>query len=159
LLIPLIIKEGNKLSNHHCLGCRLANKKEKVYLIYENENLSCILDHDPYNTGHVIILPKEHIEEGVEFSEEMSISVMKATQILSKTLNALYEPDGITICQNGGVFSELTHYHMHVVPRYIGQNFADFYQEGEALEDPDEPFEVTTEKMKSYIESLSAKEY
>lgn len=35
----------------------------------------------------------------------------------------LIYPNGITICQNGGFFNELTHYHMHVVPRYKNQSF------------------------------------
>ncbi|WP_175989312.1 HIT family protein [Bacillus sp. Marseille-Q1617] len=146
------------MSNHSCLGCRLANKEEKVYLVHENSLLSCILDHEPYNTGHVMILPKQHVEEGVEFNEELNLSVMKAIQIISKTIQALYNPDGITICQNGGIFSDLTHYHMHVIPRYKGQDFAEFYQEDESIWEPDEPFEVTTEKMKEYIERLMEKE-
>ncbi|MGQ0441576.1 hypothetical protein ACT4UT_37660, partial [Bacillus sp. B-TM1] len=43
------------------------------------------------------------------------------------TIKVLYKPDGITVCQNGGVFNELTHYHMHVVPRYKERSFAEFY--------------------------------
>lgn len=31
----------------------------------------------------------------------------------------------------GGIFNELTHYHMHVIPRYEGQSFAKFYSENE----------------------------
>lgn len=47
--------------------------------------------------------------------------------LLSKAIKRLFNPDGITICQNGGIFNELTHYHMHVVPRYKDQSFATFY--------------------------------
>jgi histidine triad (HIT) family protein len=147
------------MSKHQCLGCRLANKEQNVHLIYENDKLSCILDHDPFNTGHVMIIPKEHLKEGHEFNEEMNLSVMRAVQLVSKAINLLYTPDGITICQNGGTFSELTHYHMHVVPRYKGQNFAEFYQEGSLIADPDEPFVKTTEKMKTLIERIVEKEY
>jgi histidine triad (HIT) family protein len=38
-----------------------------------------------------------------------------------------YKRAGITICQNGGIFSELSHFYMHVVPRYKHQSCADFY--------------------------------
>jgi histidine triad (HIT) family protein len=148
-----------KLHIHQCLGCRLANKEQVVHLIYENDKLSCILDHDPFNAGHTMILPKQHLEESHEFSDEMNLSIMRAVQLLSKAINELYTPDGITICQNGGIFSELTHYHMHVVPRYTGQNFADFYQDGGAIDDPDEPFEKTAKKMRTYIERLVREEY
>lgn len=42
-----------------CLGCRLANKMEQVFIVYENEYVSCILDHIPFNEGHILILPKK----------------------------------------------------------------------------------------------------
>ena len=37
------------------------------------------------------------------------------------------KPDGISILQNGGVFNDLRHGDIHVVPRYKHQNFAGFY--------------------------------
>ncbi|OAT82579.1 HIT family hydrolase [Bacillus sp. MKU004] len=141
-----------------CLGCRLANKEEKVFTVYEDSFLSCILDHDPFNPGHVLILPKEHFEEGVDFDMKMNIAVMKAVQLISKTIEEIYHPDGITICQNGGIFSELKHYHMHVVPRYKGQNFAEFYQDSPDIAEPHEPLPSTMVKMKSMIESLVERE-
>ena len=57
---------------------------------------------------------------------------MKASILLSKAIKRLFHPDGITICQNGGIFNELTHYHMHVVPRYKNQSFSIFYSNDEA---------------------------
>ncbi|MDG1595621.1 HIT family protein, partial [Bacillus cereus] len=59
--------------------------------------------------------------------------IMDASKLIAKAIKVLYKPDGITICQNGGIFNELTHYHMHVVPRYKERSFAEFYtvQSGE----------------------------
>lgn len=53
---------------------------------------------------------------------------MKAAKIITKVIKELYKPDGITICQNDGKFDTLTHFHMHVVPRYQEQSLADFLQ-------------------------------
>jgi histidine triad (HIT) family protein len=75
---------------------------------------------------------------------------MKASILLSKAIKKLYHPDGITICQNGGVFNELTHYHMHVVPRYKGQSFADFYSEDEVI------IEVETKLMETKRKIIEA---
>ncbi|MGM7723630.1 HIT family protein [Metabacillus sp. Hm71] len=112
-----------------CLGCSLANKMEAVNVIYENDSVCCILDHDPFNEGHVLILPKQHAEDVDDLNEETANAVIQAARLISKAIKTLYKPDGITICQNGGIFSELTHFHMHVVPRYKHQSFADFYLE------------------------------
>ncbi|MDQ0227201.1 HIT family protein [Metabacillus niabensis] len=112
-----------------CLGCELANKMKRVNVVYEDDFICCILDHDPFNEGHVMILPKGHFEDVDELDEETANAIMQTSRLLAKAIKTLYKPDGITICQNGGIFSELSHYHMHVVPRYKHQPFADFYLE------------------------------
>lgn len=54
-------------------------------------------------------------------------SVIQASRLFAQALKKLYQPDCITRCQNRGIFSELSHFHMHAVPRYKHQSFADFY--------------------------------
>ena len=112
-----------------CFGCNLANKKENVHVVLEDDYVCCILDIDPFNEGHVLILPKNHVRFFDEFDDNTANSVMIAAKKLSTAIKNVFNPDGITVCQNGGVFDELTHFHMHVVPRYKGQNFAEFYSE------------------------------
>lgn len=116
-----------------CIGCKLANKMEPVHVVYEDEYICCFLDHEPFNEGHVLILPKNHIYDADELDQQTANSIMNASILLSKALKSLFKPDGITICQNGGIFNEITHYHMHVVPRYKHQSFATFYLEDEPV--------------------------
>ncbi len=126
-----------------CLGCQLANKNLSVHVVFEDDYVCCFLDHDPFNEGHVLILPKEHIYEVEELDEDTANSIMKASMLISKAIKKLYKPDGITICQNGGIFNELTHYHMHVVPRYKNQSFATFYSDEDVfIEEETKLFEI-----------------
>ncbi|WP_346719799.1 HIT family protein [Metasolibacillus fluoroglycofenilyticus] len=85
----------------------------------------------------------------------MAAAVMEATQLISKTIKTLFQPDGITVCQNGGAFDELTHFHMHVVPRYEGQNFADFFREGEDTSIDEQKLNETRRKMIEVIKKLA----
>jgi|SRR5690554_728374 len=112
-----------------CLGCKLANKRENVFVVYEDNLVCCFLDHIPFNDGHVLILPKEHFHDVDEMDKDTANAIMNASIIISKALKKVFNPDGITINQNGGVFNELKHYHMHVVPRYKNQYFANFYSD------------------------------
>ena len=114
-----------------CFGCRLANQQEPVHIVWENEDVCCILDHAPFNEGHVLVMPKKHIRYFDEMDKRTASSVMEAIGIVSRALKEVFHPDGITVCQNGGIFDELTHFHLHIIPRYEGQNFADFYVEDE----------------------------
>lgn len=140
--------------NNTCLGCMLANKELHVNVIYEDEYVICILDIDPFNDGHTLILPKSHFLDVDEFTPEVASAVMNASILISKAINHAYNPDGITINQNGGVFNDLTHYHMHVVPRYMGQNFAEFYSEGEVSEKSDQYFERVTRELKRALQEI-----
>ncbi|EIT83743.1 histidine triad (HIT) protein [Fictibacillus macauensis ZFHKF-1] len=104
-----------------CLGCRLSNQLEPVQIIYENEYVCCFLDIEPFNEGHTLILPKQHYLDVEELDIETAHAIMSASMIISRAIKKLYNPDGITICQNGGLFNDLSHYHMHVIPRYNEQ--------------------------------------
>ncbi|MGI2326903.1 HIT family protein [Planococcus sp. YIM B11945] len=135
-------KEAKSLEeNEKCLGCALTSKSLPVLVVYEDDNVCCFLDHDPFNEGHTLILPKQHYHYIDEMDGETINSIMHATQLVSKAIKNLFNPDGITICQNGGKFDDLTHFHMHVVPRFENQPFAEFYT--------DEPWE--NEKLRNKL--------
>lgn len=110
-------------SKQTCLGCNLANKTEPAHVVYENEFVTCILDIEPFNEGHLLILPKNHFMDLEELDETTANAIMVASMKLSKAIKQSYAPDGITICQNGGQFNDLGHYHMHLIPRFQGQPF------------------------------------
>lgn len=138
-----------------CFGCKLANKEEAVYVVFEDDDVCCILDHKPYNEGHVLILPKKHIRYFDEFDEHTAKSLMKASGLMSKAIKKLFNPEGITVCQNGGAFDELTHFHMHIVPRYKGQNFAEFFTEyGDADIEAENKLIETKRKLIDTIKGL-----
>lgn len=108
-----------------CLGCRIAHRIEPdVHVVYENQYLSVVLDIAPFNEGHILILPKNHYHDLEEIDEITLTEIMKASVGLSRKLKKVFNPDGITICQNGGIFNDLGHYHMHLIPRYKHDGFS-----------------------------------
>ncbi|KOO44309.1 HIT family protein [Priestia koreensis] len=138
-----------------CLGCQLASKELPVYVVFEDEHVCCILDHDPFNEGHVMILPKQHIHDVDELNDQTSLAIMKASRLLSKALKRLFNPDGITFAQNGGIFNELSHYHMHAVPRYKEQSFADFYGDETVVIEQESALKTTQHAMQQVIHELT----
>ncbi|WP_246319986.1 HIT family protein [Paenibacillus qinlingensis] len=106
-----------------CLGCQLANGQVQAHVVYENEWLTCFLDIAPLNEGHVLLLPKRHVAELEDMEEATSAAMLKAVMKMSRVLKIRYQPDGVTILQNGGTFNDLGHVHVHVFPRYKGDGF------------------------------------
>ncbi|MBD7963720.1 HIT family protein [Fictibacillus norfolkensis] len=128
-----------------CLGCELANKVLPIHTVYEDEWVTCFLDIDPFNEGHTLILPKRHVKELTELTNEETKAVMDAAKFISKKLENSFNPDGITINQNGGKFSDLTHFHMHVIPRYENDGFT--WSESTILDNASERLAETADKL------------
>src|SRR5690606_6576352 len=99
------------------------NKEIETHVIYEDELITCILDIDPIQEGHILILPKKHVEDLTKLDQELSQTIIETSIKISRMLTKLYKPDGITIIQNNGIFNDLNHYHMHVFPRYKEDGF------------------------------------
>ncbi|MGN4630882.1 HIT family protein [Bacillus cereus group sp. MYBK29-1] len=146
-----VLERGESVMD--CLGCKLANEEEKIYRVYEDEYVTCFLDHEPFYPGHTLIVPKQHVVEVDELNDVVAKSVMDASKLIAKAIKALYKPDGVTVCQNGGVFNELTHYHMHVVPKYKERPFAEFYMVHSG-EKQNHNFEETKHLLKEAIEQI-----
>lgn len=136
-----------------CLGCRLSNQLEPVNVVYENDYVCCFLDIEPFNEGHTLILPKKHYLDVEELDIETANAIMIASMTISKALKKLFNPDGITICQNGGKFNDLTHYHMHVIPRFEGEPF--YYEEQKDNIKEKAKFLETKTNLKNLIGELS----
>lgn len=109
--------------NSECLGCKIANGLIDVHVVYEDDFISCVLDIAPFNEGHVLILPKEHYLDVDEITDTTLSAIMDASVRMTRVIKKVYQPDGITICQNGGIFNDLNHYHMHLIPRYANDGF------------------------------------
>lgn len=109
---------------NQCLGCQLANNEIETHTVYENDFVTCILDIAPLNEGHMLILPKKHYHDVDDLDEITANEIIKASAMLARVLKAQFQPDGITVIQNGGKFNDLKHYHMHVFPRYDSDGFA-----------------------------------
>ncbi|URN93806.1 MAG: HIT family protein [Candidatus Pristimantibacillus lignocellulolyticus] len=107
----------------NCLGCKLANQLLETNVVFEDDSITCVLDIDPLNEGHTLILPKKHFKDLEEIDETTIKSIINASVIISNVLKGIYQPDGISIIQNGGIFNDLEHYHMHVFPRYKDDGF------------------------------------
>ncbi|CKG74964.1 HIT-family protein [Streptococcus pneumoniae] len=86
-----------------CLGCKLAGGEEIIYIIYEDDYVTCFLDHAPFYPGHTLIVPKQHVVEVDELNDVVAKSVMDASKLIAKAIKIVYKPDGVTVCQNGGV--------------------------------------------------------
>jgi len=53
------------------------------------------------------------------------------------------------------MFNELTHFHMHVVPRYKEECFGDFYTQIPQFGEKNDALAATAQKMRRVIQQMS----
>jgi len=106
-----------------CVFCDIASKEKDAFVVFENSNVMAFLDCEPINEGHILLIPKKHYLDVDELPSELLAEIMSASQKIVKALKSSYKANGYSIMQNGGIFNDVGHYHLHVFPRFSGDGF------------------------------------
>ena len=106
-----------------CEFCNIASKKTDVSVVFENSHVMAFLDYEPINEGHILLIPKKHYLDVDELPSELLTEIMSVSQKIVKALKSVYKIYGYSIMQNGGMFNDVGHYHLHIFPRYSGDGF------------------------------------
>ncbi|MEC1178652.1 HIT domain-containing protein [Metasolibacillus meyeri] len=106
-----------------CIFCEILNKKEHAFIIFDNDKLCCILDKYPINKGHILVIPKKHYKEFSDVEDEVLSEIMIIAKKLAIVVEKMLKTDGITFMQNNGIFKDVGHYHLHIIPRFKDDGF------------------------------------
>ena len=112
------------MNKDDCIFCKIANGEIPSATVYEDSVCRVILDVNPANKGHALIIPKEHFDNIYSIDAETAAKIFTIATEVAKAQKAELNPDGLNILQNNGEAAGQTvfHFHMHLVPRYIKDN-------------------------------------
>ena len=112
------------MNKDDCIFCKIANGEIPSATVYEDSICRVILDVNPANKGHALIIPKEHFDNIYSMDAETAAKIFTIATEVAKAQKAELNPDGLNILQNNGEAAGKTvfHFHMHLVPRYIKDN-------------------------------------
>ena len=112
------------MNKDDCIFCKIANGEIPSATVYEDSICRVILDVNPANKGHALIIPKEHFDNIYSMDAETAAKIFSIATEVAKAQKAELNPDGLNILQNNGEAAGQTvfHFHMHLVPRYIKDN-------------------------------------
>jgi ATP adenylyltransferase len=105
-----------------CSALKNSNDEERL-VIYRGELAFVIMNLYPYNSGHMMVVPKRHTAEFHSLSKEELAECMDLLQTSEKAITELSHPHGYNIGMNlgkaGGAGID-DHLHWHIVPRWNG---------------------------------------
>lgn len=124
------------MRDENCIFCKIANGEIPAATLYEDADFRVILDLAPAARGHALILPKEHYANLYELPEDMAGKVFVLAKKMITRLTDVLQCDGYNVVQNNGEVAGQTvfHFHMHLIPRYAGDNAGFGWNMGELSE-------------------------
>jgi len=104
----------------HCVFCKLDSVKERV--VGETENTVAILSNPSLVKGHVLVIPKRHVEKLSELNKQEITELMEHVVKIQEGLLKKFK--GCDIRQNYRPFQKedrlkVNHLHIHIQPREL----------------------------------------
>lgn len=98
-----------------CLFCGIVLGNIKSYKIYENDEFVAVLDINPANLGHVLVIPKAHLKN----SYDASPRIFDLANLIARKINEKLNADSNIFVANGENSGQrIEHLVVNVIPRY-----------------------------------------
>ena len=115
---------GEKKPAEGCIFCQLgAADDDRSQVIARSQWVYVTLNLYPYNNGHLMIIPYEHVDTPEKLPVETLTDLALTTNRALAALRRAYNPPAFNLGANLGAAAGAgiaEHYHFHIVPRWPG---------------------------------------
>jgi len=116
-----------------CPFCLVASGIENEHVItkqsdvfYRDEWITAFICASwwPNNKGHALIIPNRHFENIYDLTPEYAAKIHAFEREVALAFKQVYHCDGVSSRQHNepAGYQDVWHYHLHVFPRYAGDN-------------------------------------
>jgi histidine triad (HIT) family protein len=99
-----------------CVFCALIAGDERA-LVVDAPDVVAFLDHRPVFKGHLLVVPREHVETLVDLPPALIAPLMTVVQDCCTAVVDALDAEGTFVAVNNVVSQSVPHLHVHVVPR------------------------------------------
>jgi histidine triad (HIT) family protein len=103
-----------------CVFCKIRDGEMPAMRVYEDERTLAIMDINPVNSGHCLVISKAHAPTLWDADPVDLQAAITAAQKVAVALKTVVKPDGLNMLQANGAaaFQSVAHYHLHLIPRW-----------------------------------------
>jgi len=85
-----------------CIFCAQAEDDERIskLAVFEDDFLMVVLNIFPYNTGHLMVVPKRHVNSMVDLEDEERDRLFKMVSKVEELQREVVDPAGIDVGRN-----------------------------------------------------------
>ncbi len=111
----------------YCVFCQIIAGHLGAEIVLNEAHFMAFLDARPVFKGHVLLVPKAHVETLPDLPGELRDGFVDAAQRLSTAMVAGLGAEGSFVAINNTVSQSVPHLHQHVVPRTRGDGLRGFF--------------------------------
>lgn len=109
-----------------CFLCKYRDSKDQDknnFVLMRGKHCFVVFNRFPYNNGHLLVAPNEHISDLDELSDDSMLEMFKTVRKCKSMLSQTIMPHGFNVginigrCAGAGLPG---HLHLHIVPRWNG---------------------------------------
>ncbi len=109
-----------------CVFCGIVAGRLDASRVFENDTVLAFLDIAPATPGHLLVVPKAHAANLAELDPETGAQMFRVGQRMAAALrDSDLRCEGVNLFLADGEVAgqEVSHAHLHVLPRFEGDGF------------------------------------
>ena len=117
------INNSNKEAGCVFCNAQIMEDGAENLIAHRGKHSYVILNRFPYTSGHLMVIPFQHVPNLEELDPETRAEMMELTSQCTTVLKGIYRPQGFNVGVNIGEAAGagvLGHVHIHIVPRWTG---------------------------------------
>ena len=103
-----------------CILCKIVSGEIPSFKIRETDKCIAILDINPANPGHTLVISKEHFDNVYSIDDDVLSDMILVAKKIARRLKERFECKGVNIIMNNEKIAGqiIPHAHIHVIPRF-----------------------------------------
>jgi len=106
-----------------CIFCKIVRQEAPASVVDEDADTFAFMDIHPVNTGHVLVIPKQHAANLAELPPDLGAQLFKKGMVVAAALRRSgLRCEGVNfLLADGKAAGQVVfHVHLHVFPRFEG---------------------------------------
>jgi histidine triad (HIT) family protein len=134
-----------------CVFCQIIAGKAVASMVYQDELTAAFVDLRQANPGHVLVVPKQHLNDIRELDTVTGSALMSTLVKITKAVDVAFPNDGFSVWHSIGpsAFQEVPHLHLHIHPRLPNDDLLRIY--------PSKPVDVEQDIRDVYAQRIIEK--
>ncbi|MCI4368744.1 MAG: HIT family protein [Thermoplasmata archaeon] len=105
-----------------CIFCSIVRKDSPAALVHEDQETLAFLDLFPLTRGHLLVVPRRHVDRLTDLPEGEYPGLLRAVSAVCRKVERLSTHYNVSMNQGALAGQIVFHLHVHVIPRYEGDN-------------------------------------